>query len=50
MHKLKYEYFKFENYLLQMEYITYDNRVLVPILLDTNKRLTKELEDIKQQR
>ena len=50
IHNLKYRYYVLETNLLQVEYIIFNNRILVPIFLDLNKRLTKELEDAKQQR
>jgi len=31
-----------------IEYTTYNDRDLVPVLFDSNKRLNKELEDLKQ--
>ena len=35
---------------IKIEYIMYQKRVLVPILIDSNKRLRREVEELKHQR
>ena len=47
IYKLKYRYFACDGKLLITEYTTCNDRDLVLILLKSNKRLNKELEDLK---
>ena len=47
---MNYNYFAVDNNLLIIECITHDKRALVLILLDLNKRLTRELENLKHER
>ena len=44
---MKYIYFKVDNDALTIEYIIYNERVLVLVLLDLNKMLPRKLESLK---
>ena len=46
IYKLNYRYFIFNNNLLVIKYATHNDRVLVSILLGSNKKLTKEIEEL----
>ena len=44
---MKYRFFEVINNKLRVQYATYDKRVLVIILIESNERLIKEVEDLK---
>ena len=47
IHELKHGYFTCNRKLLTIKHTTYDNRELVPILLESNQKLKKELKTFK---